>query len=120
MTYDFGWMSVVEAGEWVWKPRSSSRHISTETQRASQDRNLRHENRSIFKTLSLLCCGPVVAMMQTSESRARSDTTRRCCASSASWCSLPKPEMGAVLVIVADIFRKEPFQMTFVHCDDVV
>jgi hypothetical protein len=57
--------------------------------------------------------GTIVAMMQSAAPFATDDTTagqgrlpmvRR---------FLPEPEMHAVFVIVADIFRKQPLQMTF-------
>ncbi len=35
-------------------------------------------------------------------------------------CSLPKPKMRAVLKVVADVFREQPFQMAFVDCNDVI
>ena len=34
--------------------------------------------------------------------------------------SLPQPKMRAVLVIVADVFRKQTFQMAFIHRNDVI
>jgi len=36
------------------------------------------------------------------------------------WCFLPKPQMRAVLVVVADILREQPLEMAFVHGDDMV
>ena len=34
--------------------------------------------------------------------------------------SLPQPKMRAVLVVVADVFRKQTFQMAFIHGNDVI
>jgi hypothetical protein len=34
--------------------------------------------------------------------------------------SLPQPEMRAVFVVVVDVFRKQPFQMAFVHSNNVI
>jgi hypothetical protein len=41
-------------------------------------------------------------------------------ASSSVWRSLPKSEMRAVLVAVANILREQAFQVAFVNCDDVI
>ncbi len=34
--------------------------------------------------------------------------------------SLPQPKMRAVLVVVAEVFRKQMFQMAFIHGNDVI
>ena len=34
--------------------------------------------------------------------------------------ALLKSEMRAVLVVIAEVFRKQPPQMTFVHCNDMI
>src|SRR5690348_9620693 len=34
--------------------------------------------------------------------------------------SLPQPKMRAVLVVVADVFREQTFQMAFIHRNDVI
>jgi hypothetical protein len=34
--------------------------------------------------------------------------------------SLPQPKMRAVLVVVADVFRKQTFQMAFIRGNDVI
>ena len=50
----------------------------------------------------------------------RKDAARSHGVSSAPWRSLPESKMRAVLVVVADVFRKQPFQMAFVHRNDVI
>ena len=50
----------------------------------------------------------------------RKDVTGGYGASSSVWRSLPKSEMRAVLVVVANILREETFQVAFVNCDDVI
>jgi hypothetical protein len=62
----------------------------------------------------------VVAVMQTAKSRVRNDATRGYSASSDAGRFLTQPQMGSVFMVVADIFREQPFQMAFVNCDDVI
>ena len=63
---------------------------------------------------------PIVTMVQAAEPVMRKDTTRSHGANSPDRCSLPQPEVRAVLVVVADILIEQPFQMTFVDCNDVI
>src|SRR5258708_13068231 len=59
-------------------------------------------------------------MVQSAEPLMRKDAARGHRVTSVPWRSLPERKMRAVLVVVADVFRKQPIQMAFVHCDDVV
>jgi len=59
-------------------------------------------------------------MMQPAESLLRKNAPRGCGANSVVRGSLPQPKMRAVFVIVADVFRKQTFQMTFIHRNDVI
>src|SRR5208282_6650949 len=59
-------------------------------------------------------------MMQSAESILRKDASRGCGANSVVRGSLPQPEMRAVFVVVANVFREQTVQMAFVHCNDVV
>jgi len=63
---------------------------------------------------------PIVTMMQPAESLLRQDAT---CASgwiSTVRSSLRKSKMRAVLVVVTDVLRKQPFQMAFIHGDNMI
>ena len=59
-------------------------------------------------------------MVQTSESIMRKDATRSCGMNPAVRCSLPESEVGAILVVVADIFADQPFEMTFIQGNYVI
>jgi hypothetical protein len=59
-------------------------------------------------------------MMQAAESLVRQDATGVCGLSSPGRRSLPESKMCAILVIVADVFREQPFQMAFIHRNDMV
>jgi len=59
-------------------------------------------------------------MMQSAEAVIRNDATRSHRANSAPRCSLPEYKMRAVFVVVANVFRKQTFEMASVHCDDVI
>lgn len=52
-------------------------------------------------------------MVQTSKPWVRHDPTGSRGGSSASRCLLRKAKMRAVFVVVADVFREQPFQMPF-------
>ena len=64
--------------------------------------------------------GSIVTVMQPTEAIVRKDATGDYRARSVVRCSLPESEMCAVLMVVTNIFRKQPFQMAFVHRNDVV
>src|SRR5882762_8795673 len=59
-------------------------------------------------------------MVQSAEPLMRKDAARGHRVTSAPWRSLPERKMRAVLVVVADVFRKQPLQMAFAPCNDVV
>ena len=58
---------------------------------------------------------PIVTMVQPAESIMRKNATRSCGQNPAVRCSLPESEMGAIVVVVADIFGDQPSQMTFIQ-----
>ena len=59
-------------------------------------------------------------MVQPSQSWVRYDPTGARTDSSGGWCLFPEAEMRAVFVVIADVFREQPFQMAFIERDDVV
>ena len=59
-------------------------------------------------------------MMQSSQSWLRCDPTGNHRGNSAGRCLLRKTEMRAVVVVVADVFSQQPFQMAFIERDDMV
>ena len=59
-------------------------------------------------------------MVQPSQSSVRYDPTGGRTGSSGGWCLFREAEMRAVFVVVADVLIEQPFQMTFIECDDVV
>jgi len=62
-------------------------------------------------------------MMQAAESRHRDDFSSdrlAFCRFSACRSLLPQPEMSPVLMVVADVFIDEPFQVAFTEHDHVV
>jgi hypothetical protein len=59
-------------------------------------------------------------MMQPAESLVRKNATRSFRRNPAVRCSLPESEMGAIVVVVADIFGDQPSQMTFIQGNDVI
>src|ERR1017187_400399 len=59
-------------------------------------------------------------MMQAADSLVGEDITGGYGTQPVVRCSLPKSKMRAILVVVADVFREQPFQMAFVNCDDVI
>ena len=63
---------------------------------------------------------PIVTMMQPAQSIPRKEAPRGCGANSVVRGSLPQPKMRAVLVVVADVFREQRFQMAFIHRNDVI
>ena len=64
--------------------------------------------------------GPIVAMVQPSKSSVRHEPTGSRGGSSADRRLLRKAKVRAVFVVVADVFREQPFQMAFIERDDVV
>ena len=58
---------------------------------------------------------PIVTVMQPTESLLRLGSTRSYRARSVVRCSLPESQMRAILMVITNIFRKQPFQMQFVH-----
>jgi len=65
----------------------------------------------------------VVSMMQTAEPRRGNDLCIRCCALTSLSLSrrlLAQPEMRPILVVIADVFVHQAFQMAFVENDDMV
>ena len=63
---------------------------------------------------------PIVTMMQPAESLMREDATGGYGANSPSWRSLPESQMRAVLMVVAEVFREQTFQLAFVDGDYVI
>src|ERR1022692_4360114 len=63
---------------------------------------------------------PIVTMMQPAESLMREDATGGCGANSSGRRCLPEPKMRAGLMIGADVFRGQTFQMAFIHRNDMV
>ena len=59
-------------------------------------------------------------MMQPANSLVRKDATASHGMSSTIRCSLPKSEMRSVFVVIADVFGEQPFEMPFVHCNEMI
>ena len=59
-------------------------------------------------------------MMQPAQSIMRKNAPRGGGANSVVRGSLPQPKVRAVLVVVADVFREQTFQMAFIHGNDVI
>jgi hypothetical protein len=59
-------------------------------------------------------------MVQPSKASVRHDRTASSGGSSAGRCLLRKAKMRAVFVVVADVFREQPFQMAFMEPDDMI
>jgi len=59
-------------------------------------------------------------MVQSAESLTRNDATGTCGGDSPRRRSLPQSEMGSTLVVVADVLRKQPPQMSLVHSNHVI
>ena len=59
-------------------------------------------------------------MMQSAQSILRKYVPRGCGANPVLRSSLPQPKMRTVFVVVADVFRKQTFQMAFIHRNDVI
>ena len=59
-------------------------------------------------------------MMQSAESLVRHDAAGGCGLSSPGRRFFPESKMRAILVIVADVLREQPFQMPFVHRNDLI
>ncbi len=64
--------------------------------------------------------GSVVAVVQPTQSHLRNHSAPISGLNSPNRSLLSQAEMRAVFMVVADVFRKQPLQMAFVHCDDVV
>ncbi len=62
----------------------------------------------------------IIAMMQPTKAAMRNDATSSHRANSAPPRFLPESEMCALFVVVADVFREQPFQMAFFHRDDEI
>ena len=58
-------------------------------------------------------------MVQPSKSWVRHDPTGSRGGSSASRCLLRKAKVRAVFMVVADVFREQPFQVVFIEPDDM-
>src|SRR5262252_5415400 len=58
--------------------------------------------------------------MQAAESRVRNNKTQSCRPDSATRCFLIQSEVGAVLVIIADVLGKKSLQMVLAQSDNVV
>jgi hypothetical protein len=56
-------------------------------------------------------------VVQTAESRVRNNATLGSHPNSTARCFLAQSEVGAVVVVVTNIFREQPFQMAFIHGD---
>jgi hypothetical protein len=59
-------------------------------------------------------------MVQPSQSWLRHDATGSRTGNSAGRCLLREAKIRAVFVVVADVLGEQPFQMTFIDCDDMV
>ena len=72
------------------------------------------------KRIILLCClrRTVVSVMQASESSVRNNTAPSGRTNSAARCFLAQSEVGAVIVIVADVAGKKSLQVVLVQSDD--
>jgi len=62
----------------------------------------------------------IVAVMQSTDSRTRHDEAGTCRRSSTGGRSLLQSEMRSILVVVRDVFRKQPLQMPFVQRNHVI
>ena len=69
------------------------------------------EDTAIFETLA--SGSSVVAMVQSSHASPRNHLTAPEGSGPASWGSFTQPEMGAVVMVVRDILREKPLQMSF-------
>jgi hypothetical protein len=65
-------------------------------------------------------CNPVVAVMQAAEPWPRDDTTMSSRAPPAARSVLAERQMGSVIVVVADVFGEEPFQVALIESDHMV
>jgi hypothetical protein len=75
------------------------------------------------RTEILALCGlrrTVVSVVQAAESRVRNNTTPSCRTNSTAWCFLVQSEVGAVIVIIADVVGKKSLQVALVQSDDMV
>lgn len=63
---------------------------------------------------------PIVAMMQAAEPLVSNDLTACRGMNPAARCSLPEPEVRAVLVVVADIVGKQSLEVSFADGNDVI
>ena len=59
-------------------------------------------------------------MMQPAYALMGDDATEGHRATSALGCSLPQPQMRAILMIVANIFTEQTFEMPFIECNYVI
>ena len=59
-------------------------------------------------------------MMQTAESFPRNSSTRSSSANPGTGCFFLESKMGSVFVVVTDVIRDKPLQMSLVDRDDVV
>lgn len=59
-------------------------------------------------------------MMQPAYALMGDDATGGHRATSALGCSLPQPQMRAIFMIVANIFREQTFEMPFIECNHVI
>jgi hypothetical protein len=59
-------------------------------------------------------------MVQPSKSWVRHGSTGSRRGSSAGRCLLRKAKVRAVFLVVADVFREQPFQMAFIQRDDII
>jgi uncharacterized membrane protein len=72
--------------------------------------------------ITLLCClgRTVVSVVQATESSVRNNTIPSCRTNSAARCFLIQSEVGAVLVIIADVLGKKSLQVVLVQSDHMV
>src|SRR6266536_6682300 len=59
-------------------------------------------------------------MMQPSQSLMSEDATAAWGATSTARCSLPQSKMRAILVVVANVFREQTFEMLLIHRNNVI
>ena len=59
-------------------------------------------------------------MVQAAESRVRNNRTPSCRTNSTAWCFLVQSEVGAVIVIIADVLGEKPLEVALVQSDDMV
>jgi len=59
-------------------------------------------------------------MMQPTQPLMREEVSRGYGAASTVWCFLPESKMGAILVVIANVFRQQAFEMSLIQRNCVI